>query len=178
MPEFGPDPDGTALTEEREDRTGSQDAHERIRGVIAGLQEPATAATVAERAVCSTNATRKHLGEFVALGVVRQLEDTHKARYTRNKAYFRWRRANELAERHTIEELLDVVADLETQAEQFQRQFGAATPADVALPEEATHAELEDQLEKLSGWETTREAIDRHKDAIRISRHESDKPLR
>jgi predicted ArsR family transcriptional regulator len=174
MPEFGPEPDGTALTEEREDWTESQDTHERIRGVIAGLQEPATAATVAERAACSTNAARKHLGKFVVLGVVRQLEDTQGARYIRNEAYFRWRRANELAERHTIEELLDTVADLETQAEQFQQQFGAATPADVALPEEATHAELEDQFEKLSRWATTREAIDRHKDAIRISRHESD----
>jgi len=175
MPEFGPEPDETALTEEREDWTESQDTHERIRGVIAGLQEPATAATVAERAACSTNAARKHLRKFVALGVVRQLEDTQGARYVRNEAYFRWRRANELAERHTIEELLDTVADLETQAEQFQQQFGSATPADVALPEEATHAELEEQFEKLSRWATIREAIDRHKEAIRISRHESDK---
>ena len=39
MPEFGPDPDGTALTEEREAWTESQDAHERIRAVITGLQE-------------------------------------------------------------------------------------------------------------------------------------------
>ena len=174
MPEFGPDPDGTALTEEREAWTESQDARERIRAVITGLQEPATAATVAKRAACSTNAARKHLGEFVALGVVRQLEDTQGARYVRNEAYFRWRRANELAERHTIEELLDTVADLETQAEQFQQQFGAATSADIALPEEATHAELEKQFEKLSRWETTREAIDRHNEAIRVSRHEGD----
>ena len=81
-------------------------------------------------------------------------------------------------ESHTIEKLLNAVADLETQAEQFQRQFGATTPADVALPEEATHAELEEQLEKLSRWATSREAIDRHKEAIRISRHEGDKPIR
>jgi len=96
----------------------------------------------------------------------------------RNEAYFRWRRANELAERHTIEELLDAVADLDTQAEQFQQQFGAATPVDVDLSEEATHAELEEQFEKLSRWATTREAIDRHKDAIRISRHGGDKSIR
>jgi len=178
MPEFGPEPDETALTNEREAWTESQDAHERIRGVIAGLQEPATAATVAKRAACSTNAAREHLGKFAALGVVRQLEDTHGTRYIRNEAYFRWRRADELAERHTIEGLLDTVADLDTQAEQFQQQFGAATPADVALPEEATHAELKEQLEKLSRWETTREAIDRHKEAIRTSRREGDKPIR
>jgi hypothetical protein len=93
----------------------------------------------------------------------------------RNDAYFRWRQANELAENYGIEELLDAVADLEAQAEQFQQQFDAPTPAEVDLPEEATHAELEDRLETLSRWETLREAIDRHKEAIRISRHEGDK---
>jgi predicted ArsR family transcriptional regulator len=175
MSDFGPEPDETALTEEREDWTNSQDTQERIRAVITGLQEPATAATIAERAACSPNAARKHLDAFVTLGVIRKRENSRGARYVRNDAYFRWRRANELAENHTVEELLDAVADLETQAEQFQQQFDAPTPEDVDLPEEATHAELEDRLESLSVWETIREAIDRHKEAIRISRHESGK---
>lgn len=175
MPEFGSEPDESALAEEREDWTQSQDTQERIRAVITGLQEPATATTVADRAACSTNAARKHLNEFATLGVVRKLADTQGARYVRNDAYFRWRRANELAEKHTIDELLEAVADLEQQAEQFQQQFDAATPADVDLPEGATHAELEDRLELLSEWDTIREAIDRHREAIRISRHEGGK---
>ncbi|MES3516291.1 MAG: transcriptional regulator [Natronomonas sp.] len=175
MSDFTPEPDEATLTAEREDWTESQDTQERIRAVITGLQEPATAATIAERAACSTNAARKHLDTFVALGVVRKREDSRGARYVRNDAYFRWRRANELAETHTIEELLDAVADLETQIDQFQQQFDATTPADVEFPEEATHAELEDRLEALSRWETLREAIDRHREAIRISRHDGGK---
>lgn len=174
MADFGPDPDEAALTEEREDWTDSQDTQERIRAVITGLQEPATAATIAERAACSTNAARKHLDAFVTLGVVQKREDNRGARYVRNDAYFRWRRANELAENHTVEELLNAVADLETQAEQFQKQFDATTPADVDLPEDATHAELEDQLENLSAWKTLREALNRHREAIRIARREGD----
>lgn len=175
MSEFDPEPDETALTDEREAWTDSEDTHERIRAVITGLQEPVTAPTVAERAACSTNAARKHLNEFVTLGIVRKREDSRGARYVRNDAYFRWRRANELAENHTIEELLNAVDDLEAQAEQFRQQFDAATPAEVDLPEDITHAELEDWLEKLSRWETIREAIDRHTEAIRISRHEGGK---
>jgi len=174
MADFCPDPSEAALTEERDDWTDSQDTQERIRAVITGLHEPATAATVADRAACSTNAARKHLDVFVTLGVVQKREDSRGARYVRNDAYFRWRRANELAKNHTVEELLDSVADLETQAEQFQTQFDATAPADVDLPEDATHAELEDQLESLSEWETLREALDRHREAIRIARHESD----
>jgi predicted ArsR family transcriptional regulator len=175
MAEFDPQPDEAALAEECEDWTESQDTQERVRAVITGLQKPATAATIAERAACSTNTARKYLDEFVTLGVIRKREDSRGARYVRNDAYFRWRRANELAENYGIEELLDAVADLEAQAEQFQQQFDAPTPAEVDLPEEATHAELEDRLETLSRWETLREAIDRHKEAIRISRHEGDK---
>lgn len=175
MSEFSPEPDEATLTDEREDWTESQDTQARIRAVITGLQEPATAATIAERAACSTNAARKHLDEFVTLGVVRKREDNRGARYVRNDAYFRWRQANELAENHTIEELLNAVADLETQAEQLQQQFDAPAPADVDLSDEATHAELEDELESLSRWETLLEAIDRHKEAIRISRREGGK---
>jgi len=37
MPEFGPEPDETALTDEHEAWTESQDSHERIRAVITGL---------------------------------------------------------------------------------------------------------------------------------------------
>lgn len=175
MTNFGPEPDETARTEEREDWTESQNTQERIRAVITGLQEPATAATIADRAACSTNAARKHLDTFVTLGVVRKRVDNRGARYVRNEAYFRWRRANELAETHTIEELLDTVAELETQVEQLQQQFDTTTPATVDLPEEATHAELEDRLQTLSKWETLLEALDRHKEAIRMSRHESGK---
>lgn len=175
MSKFNPEPDEAALTEEREDWRQAQDTQERIRAVVTGLQEPATATEVAERAACSTNAARKHLDTFVTLGIVREFEGTHGAHYVRNDAYFRWHRANELAESNTIGELLDAVADLETQAAQFQQQFDATTPADVDFPEETTHAELEDLLETLSEWETIREALDHHKEAIRISRHEDSK---
>lgn len=175
MTEFSPEPNEAALIEERESWTESQNTQERIRAVITGLQEPATAATVAERAACSTNAARKHLNEFVTLGVVRKREDNRGARYVRNNAYFRWRRANDLAEEYTIKELLSAVSSLETQTEQLQQRFDAPTPADVDLPEETTHADLEEQLQTLSEWETLREAIDRHREAIRIARREDDK---
>jgi hypothetical protein len=173
MVEFDPQPDESALARERQDWTDSQETRGRIRAVTTGLQEPATAATIAERAACSPNTARKHLDEFVTLGIVRKREDSRGARYMRNDAYFRWRRANELAENNEIEDLLDAVAELETQTEQFQQQFDTPAPADVDLPDGATHAELEDRLEALSRWATLRKAIDRHREAIRISRHES-----
>lgn len=176
MADFEPDPSEAALTDEREEWINTQDTRERIRAVVTGLQTPATATTIADRAQCSTNAARKHLDAFVDLGIVRQRDDPSGTRYVRNQAYFRWRRANDLATAHTVETLLEKLAELETRAEQFQQRFDAATPADVQLPDDASHADLEARLETLTEWETIREAIDQHKEALRIARRE-DGPL-
>lgn len=153
MTQFGPAPPNDAVTRERDIRQETTNTRERVRTVVLGLQEPAAAATVAERAQCSANAARTHLEEFVELGVVKKREHAAGAQYVRNEAYVYWRRANELAASHTIEELLEKCADLE-----------------------ATHADIEAQLGTLSEWATVREAIDRHKEAIRIARR-SDRQL-
>jgi predicted ArsR family transcriptional regulator len=170
MAEFDPAPPDDALTREQEVWQETTNTRERIRAVVMGLQEPTSAATIAERAQCSVNAARTHLEEFVDIGIIRKREHSAGAQYVRNEAYVHWRRANELATSHTIEELLEELATFEARDEQYQEQFDAATPSDVDIPTEATHAELEAQLETLSEWATVREAIDRHKEAIRIAR--------
>jgi len=175
MPTFDPAPPDDALTKEQEVWTETTNTRTRIRTVVLGLREPATVATIADRAQCSANAARTHLEEFVTLGIIRKHEQSTGTRYARNEAYIHWRRANELAVSYSLEELLDELAGLETTHDQFQEQFNAATPSDVDLPPEATHAEIEAQQETLSEWATVREEIDRHKEAIRIARRTDDR---
>lgn len=170
VPEFDPAPSDEATIKERELWTETTNTRDRIRTVVLGLQEPASATTVAERAQCSANAARAHLEEFVDLGIVQKHDRPTGARYVRNEAYVHWRRANDLATSQTIEELIDELAALETTHEQYQEQFDAATPSDVDLPTEATHADIEARLETLSEWATVRETIDRYKEALRIAR--------
>lgn len=170
MADFDPAPPDEAIAQEREVWQETASTRERIRAVVMGLREPASATVIAERAQCSTNAARGHLDEFADLGVVRKRDHSTGTRYVRNEAYIHWRRANELATSQTIEELLDDLSALEATDEHYQEEFDAATPSDVAVSTEATHAELETQLEALSEWATVRVAIDRHKEAIRIAR--------
>lgn len=172
MVDFDPAPAADALADEQEAWAQGQETRTRIRAVVTGLREPATAATVADRANCSTNAARKHLDEFVELGLARQRQTEAGAHYVRNEAYFRWRRANDLATRFTVEQLLDELGDLEARDQQYKTEFDAETPAEVPLPDDSTHAELESRLQTLAEWQTIREAIDRHKDALRIARRE------
>lgn len=175
IPTFDPAPPDDALTKEQAVWTETTNTRTRIRTVVLGLHEPATVATIADRAQCSANAARTHLEEFVTLGIVRKHEQSTGTRYARNEAYVHWRRANELAVLHSLEELLDELASLETTHDQFQEQFNASAPSDVDLPSEATHAEIEAQLETLSEWATVREEMDRHKEAIRIARRTDDR---
>lgn len=172
MTEFDPAPSETALAEEREEWTESQDTRQRIRSVVMGLRTPAPVAEIADRAACSSNAARKHLTELLDMGVVREANDNDSTRYVRNEAYVRWRRANELATTHTIDALLGSLEELQGRDEQFQSRFDAPVPEDVELPEGATHAELEARLDALSEWATVRESIDRHREALRIARRD------
>lgn len=175
MSDFDPDSSDAALTEEQTEWTNSEDTRRRVQSVVMGLQEPATATEIAERAACSTNAARKHLRDFADLGVVSRVDDSGGTRYIRNEAYIRWRRANKLATTNTVEDLLPKLATLEKQDEAFQAQFEESTPEMVELPDELSHAELEERLETLSEWATIRQAIDRHKEAIRIARRADDR---
>jgi len=171
MPEFGPEPSDSSIADEREEWHDSQDTRDRIRSVATGLQEPATVATVADRAGCSANAARKHLNALADLGIVQRVED-NRSRYVRNDAYFRWRQANELATTNSTESLLDELAELETREEEFRDRFDAATPEDVDIPVDGSHSDIETRLDTLSEWQTIRDAIDRHKEALRIARRE------
>ena len=175
MSSFDPSPSDTALAAEHDEWRETQDTRTRIRGVITGTQEPATAAVIADRAGCSTNAARKHLTDLVDLGVARTVDDETTVRYARNDAYFRWRRANELATTATVEKLLDQLDELETRDTQFKTQFDAEAPSGVALPDDATHGELEARLQTLSEWQTVRDSMNRHRDALRIARQDDDR---
>ena len=175
MSEFEAAPAEDALDREREIWTGSQDTRARVRAVATGLHDPKTAGRVAERAECAPNTARKHLEDLVSLGVVRRVEGEAGTRYVRNEAYFRWREADDLAAANSTEALLDALADLESQEAEFQETFDAPTPAAVALPEEGTHADIEERLSTLSEWATVRRAIARHRDALRIAREDEER---
>ena len=175
MDDFDPEPSAAALSEEQAEWTESTDTRRRIQSVITGLHEPTPVTVIADRAACSENAARKHLKDFAALGVVHQVDDPSGTRYVRNEAYIRWQRANKLATTNTAEELLATLAKLEDRDEQFQERFDEPSPETVELSEELTHAELEERIEVLSEWATVRTVIDRHKEAVRITRRTDDR---
>ncbi|WP_248908396.1 winged helix-turn-helix domain-containing protein [Halocatena marina] len=168
MVEFGPTPSDEAIERQREQWVETRDTRQRIKDVIVGIHEPTPVAQIAERAECSPNAARKHLKELADLGVARTWTGQH-TRYARNDEYFRWRRANELATKHTDEELLDRLQSLEAADTEFQEKYEVSTPDAVPFPEDVEHEMVHERWETVNEWASIRRDTGVYHDAIRIA---------
>jgi predicted ArsR family transcriptional regulator len=128
---------------------------------VLGLDSPATASEVADRAGVGVDAAREYLAWFERLGVVTKVTDSP-ATYERNQAYLRWRRVQTLQREHTTEELLDHLQTTTDDAEAYAAAFDAATPDDVSITGHAaeTDQSVEEVWERLSAWRTARRRIE------------------
>ncbi|WP_136689973.1 DUF7342 family protein [Halorhabdus amylolytica] len=141
------------------------DTKQRVYGAVFHAREPMTAAEIAERADCSEDAARAHLSFYADLGIVIRHEG-RPVRYERNDDYFEWRRVNELAREHTVEELQARVSELTDQLESYRDEYNADSPADVdVLAFDADH--VDDVYVDLSDWVTVVEERRLHERARR-----------
>jgi len=128
---------------------------------VLGLDTPATASEVAERAGHGVDAAREYLAWFERLGIVTRVTNSP-ATYERNASYLEWRRVQRLQREHTSDELLDQLRTATEAADAYAAEFDTATPDDVSI---ASHAADTDQSvdavwESLSMWRTARRRID------------------
>lgn len=171
MPEFDPAPSEDALDAERDAWVEAHDTRDRVKQVLAGTREPAPASAIADEARCSERAAQKHLERLAEEGIALRSTDSRGARYRRNDAYHRWKRANRLSIEHSVEELLDRIAELEDADEQYRERFDAAAPSDVTFPpDDADHEALHARWEALNTWESVRRDREVYDDALRLAR--------
>jgi len=170
MSGFSHTPSDDALADEREQWTADRDTSVRIRDVVLGLRDLQSAAAIADRADCSTNAARKHLERLTDLGVAQAVEDGGATRYARNDEYVRWREANELATDHDVETLLDHLEGLEARDDEYREQYGVDAPDAVEFPDDATHETLHERFTATGEWATVRRRMGIYTDAVRMAR--------
>jgi DNA-binding transcriptional regulator GbsR (MarR family) len=141
------------------------DTKQRVYGAVLHARDPMTAVEIAERADCSAESARTHLSFYADLGIVVR-HDGRPARYERNDDYFEWRRVNELAREHTVEELQTRVSDLTDRIEAYRDEYGAESPAAVdALAFDADR--IDDVYADLGEWATAVEERRLHERARR-----------
>ncbi|MDZ5813348.1 sugar-specific transcriptional regulator TrmB [Halorubrum sp. AD140] len=150
-----------------EDAFSSDDVEQRIYGTILQTREPATASAIADSADCDPKTARKYLGWFDDLGIVTR-HDGHPATYERRDAYFEWRRINQLAADHSVEDLQDRVRELTTRITEYEATYDAASPAAVDAVDAAEASDeqtIDDVYSDLADWATAREERDRYERA-------------
>ena len=150
-----------------EDAFASEDVEQRIYGTILQTREPTTASAIADAANCDPKTARKYLGWFDDLGIVTR-HDGHPATYERNDAYFEWRRIDQFAADHSVEELQERARELTTRITEYEEAYDAASPAAVdavAVAEGSDERTIDDVYGDLSDWATAHEERDRYERA-------------
>jgi predicted transcriptional regulator len=142
-----------------EDAFRGDDVEQRIYGTILQTREPTTASAIADVADCDPKTARKYLGWFSELGIVTR-HNGHPATYERNDAYFEWRRINQLAADHSVEDLQQRVRELSSRIEAYEDTYGAPTPAAVDAVDAAESSDdrtIDDVYGDLGDWATARD---------------------
>ena len=150
-----------------EDAFRGDDVEQRIYGTILQTREPTTASAIANVADCDPKTARKYLGWFSELGIVTR-HDGHPATYERNDAYLEWRRINQLAADHSIEDLQQRVRELSSRIEAYEDTYGAPTPAAVdavVAAESSDDRTIDDIYGDLGDWATALEERTRYERA-------------
>lgn len=142
-----------------------EDTKQRVYGAVLHAREPTTAAEIADSADCSEASARTHLSFYADLGIVIRYEG-RPARYERNDDYFEWRRVNELAREHTVDELQARVSEFTDRIEAYRDEYGADSPTEVDVLEyDAAH--VDDVYVDLGDWATALEERRLHERARR-----------
>jgi predicted transcriptional regulator len=150
-----------------EDAFRGDDVEQHIYGTILQTREPTTASAIANVADCDPKTARKYLGWFSELGIVTR-HDGHPATYERNDAYFEWRRINQLAADHSVDDLQQRVRELSSKIEAYEDTYGAPTPAAVDAVDAAESSDdrtIDDVYGDLGDWATARNERTRYERA-------------
>ena len=150
-----------------DDPFSGDDVEQRIYGTILQIRDPTTASAIAEQVECDPKTARKYLRWFADLGIVTR-HNGHPTTYERNDAYFQWRRINQLAADHSVEELQAHVRELTTRISDYEDAYDAATPAAVdavAMAEASDERTIDAVYSDLADWATAREARERYERA-------------
>jgi predicted transcriptional regulator len=150
-----------------EDAFSSDDVEQRIYGTILQTREPTAASAIADAVDCDPKTARKYLGWFEELGIVTR-HDGHPATYERNDAYFEWRRINQLAADHSVEELQDRVRELTMRITEYEEEYDVTSPVSVdavAVAETSDELTIDSVYSDLADWTTAREERERYERA-------------
>lgn len=151
MTDFDPVPD--AADEARERWRQQTDTFGRVYDVILGITDPTPVSEIAELAVCSPNAAKKHLERLAEMGIVRASDRTPPVEYARDDGFLEWREASRIAAELDVDEIIDRVEQLEAERDTYESRFGSTDPSTVSVFELDDHEAIHERMAAVSQWQ-------------------------
>jgi predicted transcriptional regulator len=169
-------PSTDAIQQEREHWDENKTVKERVYETALTLRDPTTVTEVAQRAQCASESARKHLLWFAEMGIVERVGDGQPARFRRNNAYFRWKRADDARRSLSPAELTDCLNHLVKRDQEYQDTYDVTDPDQVSafnIADPGDHDTLETVWTDINDWLTIREDQLILEQARRMQRNES-----
>lgn len=144
-------------------------AFDRVRSVAFALQRPKTAGQIADSAHVSEKTARGHLRRLVEMDVLLEDVADGPTTYYPDPGYMRYREVRTLAREHDRDELVELVATLKGDIEDWQDEYGVDEPN--ALRESVTDAEVSetevyDRQQVTEDWEYTEHRLELIREAL------------
>lgn len=116
-------------------------AFDRIRSTVMGVDEPRSAAWIAEHAAVAESTARDHLKRLLDMGLIRAIDANVEQRYEPDPAYIRFREIQHLVNEHDRDELVEFVADVKAELEDIEETYGISSAKELrdlaAAPEQS-----------------------------------------
>lgn len=157
-----------------EEWSKATDGADRILSVALALQDPQTAAWIAEEADVSETTARKHLERLVELRVLMSTTAHGVTTYSPDPAYFRFRSVSRYVNEHTKDELTSRAEEIQATLADVREDYAVEEPDELrqrAAQEGTKPEDARTYRQVASEWESRRdqlsvirEALDRYDD--------------
>lgn len=133
-------------------------AFDRVQSVATTVSQPRPASYIADEAHVAENTARRHLDRLVTLNVLLKTERDDGALYSPDPLHTRIRTLRDLLEEHDRNGLIELKAELQSQIEHWQAEYGVDSPSDLRTraAETDTAAQTRDLKNTAREWELAR----------------------
>lgn len=148
-------PEGIEELQDPDEVVTGDRTRDHFLDVALGLREPATVNEIAEQAGHGPSAAREYMAFFTRANIVKRVS-TDPDKFTVNKDYLEWRRADRLRSESREEELAEMHDRIEGRISEFEATFGCNHPDDVEIGRAASDLDqpATEITDMLSRWRT------------------------
>lgn len=133
-------------------------AFDRVRSVAFALQHPRTAGQIADSAHVSEKTARGHLRRLVEMDVLLEAATDGPTTYYPDPGYMRYREVRTLAREHDRDELMELVATLKGDIEDWQAEYDVESADELRVSvtgADISEAAVYDRQQQAEDWEYT-----------------------